>query len=78
MAHFAAVLRDAGYSKVPSRKAPNVAIKLMSIVDRQARGMVPSLGRKAAFDNHATFEMLDWKPTPMETSIREMAAAIAR
>ena len=78
MAHFAAVLRDAGYSKVPSRKAPNMAIKLMSIFDRQARGMVPSLGRKAAFDNHATFEMLDWKPTPMEASIREMAAAIGR
>jgi hypothetical protein len=24
----------------------------------------------------ATFDLLDWKPTPMETSIREMAAAI--
>jgi dihydroflavonol-4-reductase len=76
MTYFAAVLRDAGYSKVPSRKAPNVAIKLMSIFDRQARGMVPSLGKKAAFDNHSTFDVLDWKPTPMETSIREMAAAI--
>jgi dihydroflavonol-4-reductase len=76
MTYFAAVLRDAGYSKVPSRKAPNVAVKLMSLFDRQARGMVPSLGKKAVFDNHATFEMLDWQPTPMETSIREMAAAI--
>jgi dihydroflavonol-4-reductase len=76
MTYFAEVLRYAGYSKVPSRKAPNVAIKLMSIFDRQARGMVPSLGKKAAFDNHATFDLLDWKPTPMETSIREMAAAI--
>jgi dihydroflavonol-4-reductase len=76
MAHFAEVLRDAGYTKVPSRKAPNLAIKLMSLFDRQAKGMVPSLGKKAAFDNLATFEMLDWQPTPMETSIREMAAAI--
>jgi dihydroflavonol-4-reductase len=70
------VLRDAGYSKVPSRKAPNAAIKLMSIFDRQARGMVPSLGKKAEFDNRATFDTLEWRPTPMETSIREMAAGI--
>jgi dihydroflavonol-4-reductase len=76
MEHFAGVLRAAGYSKVPSRKAPNVAIKLMSLVDRQAKGMLPSLGKKAAFDNQATFDVLDWKPTPMDTSITEMAAAL--
>lgn len=76
MTYFAEVLRAAGYSKVPKHKAPNMAIKLMSIFDRQAKGMVPSLGKKAAFDNHATFDVLDWQPTPMETSITEMAAAI--
>jgi dihydroflavonol-4-reductase len=76
MAYFAEVLRSAGYSKVPSRKAPNMALRLMSIVDRQARGMIPSLGKKAAFDNRATFDLLDWQPTPMEASITEMAAAI--
>ena len=77
MAYFAQVLRDAGYSKAPARKAPNVAIKLMSVFDRQARGMIPFLGRKAAYDNHATFDILGWQPTPIETSIREMAASIS-
>jgi hypothetical protein len=38
--------------------------------------MVPSLGKKAEFDNRATFDTLEWRPTPMETSIREMAAGI--
>jgi dihydroflavonol-4-reductase len=78
MAHVAEVLREAGYSKVPSRKAPNVAIKLMSLFDRQAKGMLPSLGKKAAFDNQATFDILNWQPTPIDVSIREMAASIAR
>ena len=73
--YFAAVLRDAGYSKVPSRKAPNAMIRLMSIFDREARGMVPMLGTKAAFDNAATFDVLGWQPTAVETSIKEMAAA---
>ncbi len=38
--------------------------------------MVPSLGKKAAFDNQVTSDVLDWQPTPMETSIGEMAAPI--
>jgi dihydroflavonol-4-reductase len=78
MAHFAQVLRDAGYTKVPSRKAPNVAIKLMSLFDRQARGLLPSLGKAASFDNQATFDILGWQPTAMDTSITEMAASLSR
>mgnify|MGYP003344724752 CR=1 FL=1 len=77
MTYFAEVLRDAGYSKAPSRKAPNIAIKLMSLFDRQAKGMLPSLGKKAAFDNQSTFDILDWQPTPIEASIKEMAASIS-
>jgi len=77
MAHFAEVLRGAGYAKVPSRRAPNVAIKLMGLFDRQARGMLPFLGKKASYDNQATFAILGWQPTPIETSITEMAASIA-
>ncbi|NCY17323.1 MAG: aldehyde reductase [Actinobacteria bacterium] len=78
MSQFAQILRDAGYSKVPSRKAPNLAIRIMSLFDREARGMLPSLGKRAAYDNRSTFDILDWQPTPMETSIREMAASISR
>ena len=77
MTYFAEVLRDAGYSKAPSRKAPNIAIKLMSLFDRQAKGMLPSLGKKAAFDNQSTFDILGWQPTPIEPSITEMAASIS-
>jgi len=77
MTYFAEVLRDAGYSKVPSRKAPNLAIKLMSLFDRQAKGMLPFLGKKASYDNQSTFDILGWQPTPIETSITEMAASIS-
>jgi len=38
---------------------------------------VPFLGRKAAFDNRATFEHLDWQPTPIEVSFRDMARALS-
>jgi len=75
---LAGVLRKAGYSKVPSRKASNFAINLMAIFDREAKGMVPNLGVKIAYDNHETFELLDWKPTPLEITFTEMAAAISK
>ena len=78
MATVADILRAAGYSKVPSSKAPSFLLKVMGLIDREARGMVPFLGRKASFDNRATFEVLGWQPSPIETSLREMAAAISK
>ena len=78
MSALASVLKQAGYSKVPSRKAPDFLLKIMSVFDREAKGVLPFLGQKAAFDNIATFEILKWKPTPIETSFKEMAAALSR
>ena len=78
MSYLAEVLKKAGYSKVPSRKAPNFAIKLMALFDREAKGMVPNLGVKIAYDNHETIELLRWKPTPLEITFTEMAAAISK
>jgi len=77
MATLASVLRSAGYRKVPSRRAPSFLLRLMSLFDSEARGMVPFLGKKAAFDNRATFELLGWKPTPIEASLKEMAQSLS-
>lgn len=78
MAYLAETLKKAGYKKVPSRRAPNFAIKLMALFDREAKGMVPNLGVKIAYDNHETIELLNWKPTPLEITFTEMAAAISK
>ncbi len=56
---------------------PVEVLRFMGLFDREARGMVPFLGKRAALDNRATFELLDWKPTPIETSFREMARALS-
>ena len=78
MATLAKVLRDAGYKKAPSLKAPTFLFKFMSLIDREARGMMPFIGKKAALDNSYTLKVLNWKPTPMATSFKDMAAAISR
>ncbi len=76
--YLAEVLRGAGYTKVPTRKAPNVAIKLMALFDRQAKGMVPQLGKRVAFDNRTTYDVLGWTPTPLEQTFVEMAATLSK
>jgi dihydroflavonol-4-reductase len=78
MATVAQVLRESGYNKAPSMKAPTFLLKLISKFDPEAKGMMPFIGRKASYDNSATFDVLKWKPTPMAISFREMAAAIAK
>jgi len=77
MAALATVLKDAGYSKVPALKAPTLLLKLIGLFDDEVKGMLPFLGKVASYDNSSTFQVLHWKPTPMETSFREMAAAIS-
>ena len=77
MATVASILRKAGYSKVPSRHAPSFLLKFMGLFDRQVRGMLPFLGKVASYDTSATFQVLHWTPTPMETSLTDMAASIS-
>ena len=78
MAQLAAVLKSAGYSKVPSRRAPNLAIKLMSLVDREARGMLPQLGVRISYDTRQTRDILQWQATPLEATFVDMAKAISK
>jgi len=77
MSTLAAILRGAGFPKAPSMKAPSFLLRFMALFDPQAKGFAPFLGRKASFDNRATFEILHWKPTPIETSLTEMAKAVS-
>jgi len=76
--YLAEVLKDAGYSKVKTRKAPNIALKIMGLFDSEAKAMVPNLGVKISFDNRETFELLDWKPTPLEITFTDMAASLSK
>jgi dihydroflavonol-4-reductase len=78
MATLAKVLRDAGYKKVPTMKAPTFVLKLMGLVDREALGMLPFIGRKAVLDNSETVTLFNWQPSPLDKAFTEMAAALSR
>lgn len=77
MVTVANILKKAGYTKVSSRKAPTLLLQVIALFDREVKGMLPFIGKAASFNNTATLEVLEWIPTPLETTFREMAAAIS-
>lgn len=77
MMTVASTLKEAGFSKVSTRRAPTALLKVMSLFDRGAKGMLPLVGQIATFDNSETFEVLGWQPTAIEDSVTEMARSLA-
>lgn len=77
MMTVASTLKDAGFSKVSTRRAPTAVLKALALFDREVKGMLPLVGQVATFDNSATLKVLGWKPTPIEQSVTEMARSLA-
>jgi dihydroflavonol-4-reductase len=76
MIKVAQTLKSEGYNKVSTRKAPSILLKMMAPFSKDVKGMVSFLGRKVRSDNSATKEVLGWVPTPIETSLVDMAASL--
>jgi len=76
MIRIAEILKSQGYNKVSTRKAPDFMLKFMALFSKDVKGMVSFLGRKVGSDNSLTKEVLGWEPTPIETSIEDMAKSI--
>ena len=73
---IARILKENGYNKVSTKKAPIFMIKLMSLFDREAKGMVPIVGNTVGSDNEETKEIFDWEPIPFEKTILDCAKSI--
>ena len=56
--------------------APDFMIKIMSILDREAKGLFGFLGSSVHADNSKSIEMFDWDPIPFEKFILESAAVV--
>jgi len=62
-------------SKVPTRVAPNILIRLMSLFDASVRTFVGDLGVKSEFSNEAA-RSIGWSPRPVDDSIAECAESL--
>lgn len=65
-------LRDRGF-RIPTRKLPNLIVRLVAIFDRTARLGLNDLGRSRVLSNARIRRVLGWEPR----SLREMVVAMA-
>ncbi|MBV8594567.1 MAG: NAD-dependent epimerase/dehydratase family protein [Caulobacteraceae bacterium] len=79
MADIAALLRarlGPQASKVPTRAAPDLLIRLASIFDRDLRTVTPGLGRRRTFTSAKAQRLLGWRPRPMEETVLDCARSL--
>ncbi len=77
MIDAARILKSAGYEKVSTRQAPTFLLKMMAPFNKDVKGMVSFLGKSVEIDNSQTRSLLGWEPTPVETSLTDMAESIS-
>ncbi len=77
MVEAARILKASGHEKVSTRKAPTWMLKLMAPFNKDVKGMISFLGKSVSIDNSQTREVLGWEPTPIETSLNDMADSIS-
>ena len=78
-AEVAAVIRERlgdAAPKVPTRVAPNLLVRAMSLIDGGIRPYVNDLGRKQWMSSEKARRTLGWAPRPVEDSIEDTARAL--
>ena len=79
IAEVAAILRERlgdAAKKVPSRVAPNLAIRLMALFDGSVRSIVSDLGRQSWYSSEKARGTLGWETRPVEDSIEDCARSL--
>ncbi|HEY2177882.1 MAG TPA: aldehyde reductase [Caulobacteraceae bacterium] len=79
MGDIAAILRDhlgAQAAKVPTRKAPDLLLRLVSLFDRDLTAVTPNLGRRRDFTSAKARAVLGWTPRPLEETVLDCARSL--
>jgi dihydroflavonol-4-reductase len=62
--------------KVPTRVAPNLLVRAMSLIDAGVRPYVSDLGKRQWMSSEKARRQLGWTPRPIEDSIEDTARAL--
>ena len=79
MADMAAILRahlGAQAAKVPTRKVPDVLLRIVGLFDKELGSVVPGLGHKHDNSSAKAQQMLGWKPRPLEETVLDTARSL--
>ena len=75
-ASVARIMKHTQYKRPSTPVAPDFMIKIMSIFDREAKGLLGFIGSSVHADNSRTIEIFDWDPSPFEKSILESESVV--
>ena len=67
---------DSAAGKVPTRKVPDLVIRLAGLFDRDLGSVTPGLGRKHDYTAGKAQRMLGWTPRPLEDTILDCANSL--
>jgi dihydroflavonol-4-reductase len=79
VSEVAAILRERlgdRAAKVPTRVAPNLLVRAMSLFDGSLRSIVNDLGKTAYYSNAKARERLGWRPRPVADSIADTGESL--
>ncbi|WP_293905581.1 aldehyde reductase [Phenylobacterium sp.] len=79
MADIAAILRarlGEAAAKVPTRKVPDLLLRLVGLFDKDLASVAPSLGHKHDFSSQKAQDLLGWRPRALEDTIVDCATSL--
>jgi nucleoside-diphosphate-sugar epimerase len=63
-------------SKVPTRKVPDLVLRLLALVDKEVAAVAPRLGEKRTFVSTKAQKMLGWRVRPLEETVLDCARSL--
>jgi nucleoside-diphosphate-sugar epimerase len=79
MADLAAILKanlGPAAAKVPTRKVPDLVLRIVGLFDKELASVTPSLGHKHDNSSAKAQQMLGWKPRPLEETVIDCARSL--
>jgi nucleoside-diphosphate-sugar epimerase len=63
-------------NKVPTRKVPDLVIRVAALFDKSLAGLAPRLGERRAFTSAKAQKMLGWRPRSLEETVLDCARSL--
>ena len=79
IAEVAAILKAGlgeGAAKVPTRRVPDLVLRLAALFDKSLAGVAPRLGERRTFSSAKAERVLGWRPRPLQETVLDCARSL--
>ena len=70
------ILKENGYKKASTKKAPLFLLKLIGLFDPEVKALLTSIGKHLTVDISDTEETFGWEPVPLKKSVLDTAKSV--